>query len=146
VTTRKSVRDKKKKTHTRCIMCGDSNLLSLRLKFEPGTNGDVSASFQGNSRLQGYDGILHGGVISALLDSVMTNCLFQRNIEAVTADLRVRFLLPVPCNASLNLRAWIVEETRMLFKLKAELTLEDTIMARAEALFVNSVTSGMSNA
>ncbi len=133
---RKSVRDRKKKTHTRCIMCGDNNLLSLRLKFEPGVNGDVSSSFQGNTRLQGYDGILHGGVISALLDSVMANCLFQRNVEAVTADLRVRFLLPVPCDASLKLRAWIVEETRLLYKLKSELTLADTVMAWAEATFV----------
>jgi acyl-coenzyme A thioesterase PaaI-like protein len=123
-------------------MCGDNNLLSLRLKFEQGANGDVSASFKGNSRLQGYDGILHGGVISALLDSVMTNCLLQRSIEAVTADLRVRFLLPVPCNANLKLRAWIIEETRMLFKLKAELTLADTLMARAEALFVKGADTG----
>ncbi len=75
-------------------------------------------------------------VISALLDSVMANCLFQRNVEAVTADLRVRFILPVPCDASLKLRAWIVEESRLLYKLKSELTLADTVMAWAEATFV----------
>ena len=113
--------------------------MSLRLVFEPGVNGDVSASFQGNSLLQGYDGILHGGVISALLDSAMANCLFQRNIAAVTAELQVRFLLPVPYSARMYLRAWIIEETKMLFKLKAELTLDDTLMACADALFVPGV-------
>jgi len=120
-------------------MCGEKNLLSLRLKFEEESSGAVSAMFQGNSRLQGYDGIMHGGVISALLDSAMTNCLLRRNIEAVTAELRVRFLLPVPYNSCLKLRAWIVEETRVLYKLKSELTMADTVMARAEALFVQGV-------
>lgn len=128
-----------KSTHTQCIMCGDSNPMSLRLVFSSGVNGDVSASFQGNSLLQGYD--LHGGVISALLDSAMANCLFQRNIAAVTAELRVRFLQPVPYNARMDLKAWIIEETKMLFKLKAELTLNDTVMACADALFVPGVIS-----
>lgn len=110
--------------------------MSLRLVFNPGVHGDVSASFQGNSLLQGYDGILHGGIISALLDSAMANCLFQRNIAAVTAELRVRFLLPVPYNARTDLRAWIIEETKLLFRLKAELTSANTLMASADALFV----------
>lgn len=113
--------------------------MSLRLIFKPGASGDVSALFQGNSLLQGYDGILHGGVISALLDSAMANCLFQRNITAVTAELRVRFLLPIPYNSQLNLRAWIIEEAMMLFKLKSELTFEDTVMACADALFVPGI-------
>lgn len=113
--------------------------MSLRLVFEPGVSGDVSASFQGNSLLQGYDGILHGGVISALLDAAMTHCLFQRNIAAVTAELQVRFHLPVPYNAKLDLKAWIIEEAKILFKLKAELIVGDSVMASAEALFVPGV-------
>lgn len=117
-------------------MCGDSNPMSLRLVFSPGVNGEVFALFQGNPLLQGYDGILHGGVISALLDSAMANCLFHKNIAAVTAELKVRFLLPVPYDAQMDLKAWIIEETSMLFKLKAELALDDTIMACADALFV----------
>jgi len=72
----------------------------------------------------------------------MANCLFEKNIEAVTAELKVRFLLPVPCNAMLNLRAWIVEETRVFFKLKAEMILADKVMARAEGIFVQGVISG----
>ena len=138
VTTKKAAHDVKK-THAQCIMCGDSNPMSLRLVFNPGENGDVSASFQGNSLLQGYEGIMHGGVICALLDSAMANCLFHKNIAAVTAELRVRFLQPVPYGARMDLRAWIIEETSMLFKLKAELALDDTVMACADALFVPGV-------
>lgn len=117
-------------------MCGDLNQLSLRLKFQPGETDDVSASFQGNSLLQGYDGILHGGVISALLDSAMAHCLFHRNIEAVTGELFVKFVAPVPYDARVTLRAWLVNATPPLYQLKAELAHAGTIMARADAKFV----------
>lgn len=39
----------------------------------------------------------------------------------------------------MDLKAWIIEETNMLFKLKAELTSDDTVMACADALFVPGV-------
>lgn len=128
-----------KKIHTQCIMCGDNNPMSLRLIFEQGASGEVCASFQGNSLLQGYDGILHGGVISALLDSAMTNCLFYRNIEAVTGELFVRFVAPVPYGTRVILRAWLVNETPPLYQLKAELAHGGTIMASAEAKFMQRV-------
>lgn len=124
------------RTHTRCIMCGDLNQLSLRLKFQPGETGDVSAQFQANALLQGYDGILHGGVISALLDSAMAHCLFQRNIEAVTGELCIRFVAPVPCDAKVTLRAWLASETPLLYQLKAELSFAGAVMARADAKFM----------
>lgn len=126
-------------THSHCIMCGDLNQLSLRLKFMPSETGDVSASFQGNSLLQGYDGILHGGVISALLDSAMAHCLFNRNIEAVTGELCIRFLEPVPYDAMVTLRAWLVNETPFLYQLNAELAHSGKVMARADAKFVQKV-------
>ena len=129
------------KSHTRCVMCGDFNQLSLRLRFVPGEAGEVTASFQGHSLLQGYDGILHGGVISALLDSVMTHCLFHRNIEAVTGELLVRFLAPVPYDARVALRGWLVNETPPLYQLKAELARAGTVLACAEAIFMQR-TSG----
>ena len=123
-------------SHARCIMCGDLNQLSLRLKFLPDGTGDVCASFQGHSLLQGYDGILHGGVISALLDAAMTHCLFHRHIEAVTGELCVRFAAPVPYDAPVNLRAWLVHATPPLYLLKAELTHAGAIMASADAKFM----------
>ena len=101
-------------------MCGENNLLSLKLRFEPVKNGEVFTTFQGNSRLQGYDGIMHGGVISALLDSAMTNCLFAHGHAAVTAELKVRFRHPVSTERPARVRAWIASSLRPLHELAAE--------------------------
>lgn len=122
--------------HSHCIICGELNQLSLRLKFVPDGSGAASASFQGNSLLQGYDGILHGGVISSLLDAAMTHCLFHRRIEAVTGELTVKFIAPVPCDALLTVRGWLVAATPPLYLLAAELSQAGTVMAGAEAKFM----------
>jgi acyl-coenzyme A thioesterase PaaI-like protein len=96
----------------------------------------VCTKFQAYPGLQGYDGILHGGVIAALLDAAMTHCLFYRGVQAVTGDLRIQFLQPVPCNSLLDLRAKVLSVTPPLYCVKAELVFEQRVMAWAEAKFM----------
>lgn len=38
-----------------------------------------------------YIDLLHGGIASTLLDAAMTHCLLSKGIEALTAELNVRF-------------------------------------------------------
>ena len=110
--------------------------MSLGLTFEVNSSGVVSTNFKGNDNLQGYTGILHGGIVSSLMDSVMTNCLAMSGIEGVTADLRVRFLESIPCDAPLIIKAWITEAKHVLYYLKSEIYYENKLMARAKATFV----------
>jgi hypothetical protein len=77
--------------HRWCLMCASDNPLSLGLTFRADGDGAVYGSFQSHAGLQGYDGYIHGGVISALLDSVMTHCLFHSGVRAVTGELNIRF-------------------------------------------------------
>jgi acyl-coenzyme A thioesterase PaaI-like protein len=122
--------------HGGCIMCGDQNPWSLKLNFLDDGEDAVRASFQSPLHLQGYDGILHGGVTSALLDSAMTHCLFHHGIQAVTGDLHVRFLLPVPCPSRLELKARMLSFKSPLYRLRGELIHEDRVLAYAEAKFL----------
>jgi uncharacterized protein (TIGR00369 family) len=108
----------------------------LGLRFYPGNDGDINATFQAHSGLQGYQGILHGGVVSSLLDSAMTNCLFHQGIEAVTGDLHVRFVKSVPCDARMELRARLLKASPPLYRLRGELVIDGKIMAWAEAKFM----------
>jgi acyl-coenzyme A thioesterase PaaI-like protein len=116
-------------------MCGEKNPLSLRLDFKPDGNGAVHTLFKAHEGLQGYHGVLHGGVISALLDAAMANCLFLKGVEALTGDLHVRFLKPVPCTVLVDIRAWVETSLPPLYQLRAELVYQETVMAWAEAGF-----------
>jgi uncharacterized protein (TIGR00369 family) len=123
--------------HDECLVCGYRNPWSWGMRYEPGEGDTVYGHFHGNPRLQGYQGILHGGVLAALLDSAMAHCLFHRGVQGVTGDLHVRFVQPVSCDATLDVRAHIVSATPPLYYLKAELLDEDRVMAWAEATFMN---------
>jgi uncharacterized protein (TIGR00369 family) len=118
------------------MMCGSQNPWSLGLSFQVSDAGRVCAKFQAYPRLQGYDGILHGGVVVSLLDAAMTHCLFYRGVQAVTGDMHVRFVQPVQCEALLDVRAWALSETPPLYRVKAELVHEKRVMAWAEATFM----------
>ncbi|MEJ2744513.1 MAG: PaaI family thioesterase [bacterium] len=136
VITEKSRVSSTGKGHTNCLMCGSRNPFSLGLRFHTREKGRVWARFKAKSRFQGYDGILHGGVISALLDAAMTHCLFQRGVKAVTGDMRVRFLKPISCGTELQVCAWPVSITPPLYRVAAELVLGLRVMAKAEAKFM----------
>jgi acyl-coenzyme A thioesterase PaaI-like protein len=117
-------------------MCGDRNPWSLALRFEIDAEGGVSGRFQADASMQGYDGILHGGMICALLDAAMTHCLFSLGISAVTGDMRVRFLRSVPCGALVELKARLVKARPPLYRVSAELSENTRVAARATATFM----------
>ncbi|MGC8643078.1 MAG: PaaI family thioesterase [Isosphaeraceae bacterium] len=122
--------------HSRCLLCGNLNPKSLSLSFQPAGDGSVRTRFKARTELQGYDDILHGGVIASLLDAAMTHCLFHRGIQAVTGDLHVRFVEPVSCHSTLEIRAWVLYFHPPLYCLQAEITLDGRVMAWADAKFM----------
>ncbi|MGL1930864.1 MAG: PaaI family thioesterase [Desulfotalea sp.] len=123
--------------HDNCFACGKKNPLSLGLTFKQIDDKTIQASFTGNLNLQGYDGILHGGIISTLLDSAMANCLLLKDVKGVTADLRVRFLHSIPCTSKLSIKAWITCAVSSLYELKAEVKVNGKVMAKARAKFMD---------
>ncbi|MDX9835430.1 MAG: PaaI family thioesterase, partial [Desulfobulbus sp.] len=92
--------------HGRCMLRGGLQPRSWRLPFEAVADDRIRAEFVASEDMQGYDGLLHGGVIAALMDVAIIHWLFQHDIQAVTGDLRVRYLQPVACNIPLELIAW----------------------------------------
>lgn len=124
-----------KNGHDHCLLCGIKNPWSLKLSFDFDGR-QATALFRPNPGLQGYRGIIHGGVISAMLDSAMTNCLFHHGIQAVTGELKVKFVHSVPCHQAIFLRAWIESSRSPLYLMKSELSLNEKTMARADAKFM----------
>ena len=124
--------------HPRCVVCGRSSPAGLGLKFQLQLDGSVNTSFDCRKDFEGYDGMLHGGVISSIADGAMTNCLFAHGITAVTADLRVRFRHPVELGAPLTVTAKITRRTAPLFCVEAKLTQADQLKVTATGKFMET--------
>jgi acyl dehydratase len=122
--------------HSRCVICGGLNPRSLQVLFEKTADSAVSATFAAHPEFQGYDNQLHGGIMASLMDAAMTHCLFHNGVAAVTGDLRVRFLHPVACDTTIDIRTWLFFSCPPLYHLKAEITHKGVVMAWADAKFM----------
>ena len=122
--------------HPDCLVCSQRRQLGLRLEFTAMEDGSVQAEFQCHPLLEGYPGLLHGGVVSSVLDGAMTNCLFAHGQQAVTGELTVRYRRPVETGRAAVVRAWIECSMPPFFIMKAELIQDEWTKAKATGKFV----------
>ena len=111
--------------------------MGLNLEFTLTKDGAVEGVFTASQMLQGYDGLVHGGIIASMLDGAMTNCLFAHGKEALTAELVVRYRKPVLINEKITLRAWIEQSTSHLYCMRSELSQNGCVKAVGKAKFLN---------
>lgn len=130
--------DLRRQHHPDCVVCSPDCAHGLQLRLDLDSHGAAVGSFDCAARYEGYPGLLHGGVISALLDGAMTNCLFLHDTVAVTAELTVRFRHPVTLGQAAQVRAWITEHRPPLFRLRAELVQNGVLKAVGHAVFMRS--------
>lgn len=123
--------------HPRCVVCGRPPRVGLGLECHLQPDGGVTACFDCRQSLEGYDGMLHGGVISAIADGAMTNCLFAHGVTAVTAELNVRFRHPIVLGTPLTVAARITRHCEPLFVVEATLTQAGQLKARATGKFMD---------
>jgi len=102
----------------------------------------VRARFVCSKSHEGFRDILHGGVISSLLDGAMTNCLFAHGIAAVTAELVVRFRHPIATGSPLTVVGRTSGSSPPLYVLDAEIIQDDTLMAVGKGKFMELKPSG----
>jgi uncharacterized protein (TIGR00369 family) len=121
--------------HPKCIVCSLVNTKGLHLKFGIADDGCVKATFQCDSDFEGYPGVLHGGVISSILDGAMGNCMFARGQAAVTVEITTRFRHPIVTFKEATVSARVTQFSHPLYHLEAEIVQEGKVKATAKGKF-----------
>ena len=122
--------------HPHCWVCSPDNGHGLGVEFRDDSMGGVEGTFACDEAFTGYAGLLHGGVISSLLDGAMTNCLLARGLIAVTADLQVRFHHPVQIGRVAAIRAKLKNTRNLVYILEGELLQNGVVCATAVGKFM----------
>ena len=123
--------------HPKCVVCSSANETGLHLKFNVADDGSVTTTFQCNEAFEGYRGVLHGGVISSVLDGAMGNCMFARGQIGVTVEMTTRFRHPIATHQEASVSARIVRTSHPLYLLEAEITQGGVVKARATGKFIH---------
>jgi uncharacterized protein (TIGR00369 family) len=94
-----------------CFACDPRNKLGLRLKFfADDEKGDVFTKYTPEVHLEGFPGILHGGIQCALIDEVAFWTMFDKFQKiALTSKLDMEFLRPVDGKSELTIRGKVTE-------------------------------------
>lgn len=91
-----------------CFVCGEDNPAGLKLDFFfDRKNRKAWAEFTAAREQEGYRDLLHGGIISSLLDEVMAKAILAEGIPVVTSRLNVEFKKPAPIGEKLRAEGWI---------------------------------------
>jgi uncharacterized protein (TIGR00369 family) len=121
-----------------CFGCGGANAHGMQLTFE---QDDAARRIRGSFRLsadyQGGTGFVHGGIVATLLDEVMAKVSRFSGDHAVTAELTIEYVKPVPVDGDLLVEGWEVERNgRSLLRQGEIRDASGALLARGKARFV----------
>lgn len=105
-----------------CFVCGQRHPNGLHLRFMPDGPDRVLAEWRPESTFQGFPGVIHGGIVSTVLDEAMSKAVAGAGLRALTCELRIRLRRSVTPDEPLALRGWIVQQRKRLITTEAVLT------------------------
>ena len=122
--------------HENCFACGKNSQIGLKLSFKLLENKTLFGTFTMRDDYKGYDDILHGGIISTILDSSMVNLFHLKNgLELKTAKLNLRFIKSIPLTGTMNIYAVADDDFRHFYKAKSKIVINGEVFAEAEGYF-----------
>jgi uncharacterized protein (TIGR00369 family) len=125
-----------------CFLCGMQNPVGLKLAFYEDPDAEqVRTEFTIPDEYQGYPGIVHGGIVAAILDEIAGRAvMIEGGDENLMATLRltIRYRRPTPTQTPLTAIGQVKRMSRTKARVIGEIHLpDDTVTAECEAILAN---------
>lgn len=122
--------------HSTCFSCGPKIPHGLHLNFQQDGK-SVRCSTVITDSFQSYEGIVHGGIITTIIDAALVNCLHNIfNQDPFTGRLDVRFLHSIPTNVKIDIQAHFVSRRKNLCIGEAMIYRDNQLQVRAVGTFM----------
>ena len=121
-----------------CFACGKNNPdgMHLRFTYDEGRNSYV-CRFRLDKRYTGPPGHCHGGIIATILDEAMGKVNKLRQVVALTSEITINYLKPVPLNKPLRVESREVSvKGRRHVNMAEILNQKGEVLARGRGLFI----------
>ncbi len=126
-----------------CFVCGSANPIGFQLEFEYDRENKRSNSLVTfREEHQGWDGIVHGGLLGTILDDAMAHAVMTTGKFGITTRLNLTFRKPVRTGETvyiegevLQMKAKIAKTRGMVYTLDGKEGEERNIKCEAEAVY-----------
>lgn len=119
----------------RCFICGKDNPIGLKAVFSvDAQQRRAETTVRIDEQYQGWQGITHGGITSALLDEICAQACIGSGLQVVTSELKIRFRAPIPTGSTVRVIGEVTGERRRLVDAKGRIELDGQVMAEAEVV------------
>ncbi len=115
-----------------CFVCGKNNEHGLQLSFTTDA-GKTICEFVVRKDFQGYKDIIHGGIVTAILDEAMIYAAMAGGLNPVTAEITVRFKQPLHADRHALAEAELTRSNNRIIEARSCISEKDTGLLIAEA-------------
>jgi len=124
-----------------CFLCGRQNEVGLKVSWYNDHDArQIWATVTVPEHFNGYPGVVHGGIVAALIDETAGRALLldgDTERLMVTLKLEVRYRRPTPTGQPLTVLGRVIQQSGSRAKVAAEVQLADgTVTADGEAVLV----------
>jgi acyl-coenzyme A thioesterase PaaI-like protein len=120
-----------------CFGCGTAVSDGLRIRAFDDHSSELTAAVRLRNVHQGERGLAHGGIVTAMLDEVISLALWRvLDRKFVTRRLDTNFLAPVPIDKDIELRAKCTGVHDRKAYGQARVLIDGTVLAHAVGLFI----------
>ncbi|MBW6516555.1 MAG: PaaI family thioesterase [Candidatus Cloacimonetes bacterium] len=117
-----------------CFICGMNNPIGLKLTFTYPDN-IAQAEFRLPVHFEGYDNIIHGGIVAAILDEAMAKIILHNNIKAVTVTITIDYKKPLKPDIDYIVKGSIINIRKKIIETEATIVDNVDVYAKATAKF-----------
>jgi uncharacterized protein (TIGR00369 family) len=120
-----------------CFGCGQANPAGLHLEFKLAADHTVVCQAAVSEAFEGPPGYLHGGIIATLLDETMSKAVRALGLTAMTRQMEIDYLRPVPSRSPVRIEGRIVRSEGHKHWTEARiLNNKGSALARSKGLFI----------
>jgi len=116
---------KKQPNSQMCFVCGLENPIGLKMAFYEDEEGRVVAEFTPGEEHQGYPGVVHGGIVTALLDETLGRVAIASGRWMMTGRLAIRFRRAIPIGETLTVVGEVMAWKKRMLEARGEIRLPD---------------------
>ena len=133
MTNRRRVRISTDLSESMCFGCGQNNPIGLKLNFQ-WDGKTAKTEFTPNEFHQAWPGIVHGGIITSMLDEAMAYAARFGGMDCVTGKMQIRFRRPAVIDEPLIIAGKVTRKGERWIWTKASVSLPDgTLVAEGTA-------------